>query len=68
MREIGCMGGWCAKRDRCCYYHSNAAPSLFERLCRPGKDGASDVVRTGLEPRSKPAPILASAVATEGNE
>lgn len=31
----GCMGGWCAKRDKCPHYGGNGPP-LAERLCLKG--------------------------------
>lgn len=34
----GCMGGWCAKRDKCPHYGGNGPP-LAERLCLKGVDG-----------------------------
>lgn len=35
-----CMGGWCARRDRCANYHAASPDSQpAERLCVPGKDG-----------------------------
>lgn len=34
----GCMGGWCAKRDKCPHY-GGIGPPLAERLCLKGVDG-----------------------------
>lgn len=42
--NAACMGGWCAIREKCSYYHAeprerfSGAP--FERLCEPGKTDA----------------------------
>lgn len=33
-----CMGGWCAKREKCPHYGGNTPP-LAERLCLKGVDG-----------------------------
>lgn len=45
MREISCMGGFCHLRERCRYYWAGREGlKPYERLCRPGEDGASDVV------------------------
>lgn len=35
-----CMGGWCAKRDHCPYFHAVKRTAPAERLCPPGQDGA----------------------------
>lgn len=41
-----CMGGWCVQRDHCPHYHA-ATPyrTPYERLCIPGRDGHSEVVK-----------------------
>ena len=33
-----CMGGWCAKREKCPHYDEKAPP-VAERLCLKGVDG-----------------------------
>lgn len=33
-----CMGGWCAKREKCPHYGQNG-PQPAERLCLKGSDG-----------------------------
>jgi hypothetical protein len=34
-----CMGGWCARRDKCRQYHAVHARRVVERLCEAGADG-----------------------------
>lgn len=50
-----CMGGWCALRDRCPAYHSEFRVQPYERLCRTGQDGKSDVVTLNFV-RADPQP------------
>lgn len=50
-----CMGGWCALRDQCPAYHSEFRGQPYERLCRTGQDGKSDVVALNFA-RSDPQP------------
>lgn len=51
-----CMGGWCAKRDRCPHFHA-ATPwrTPVERLCAPGRDGVGATHLVEL-PRPQVAP------------
>lgn len=34
----GCMGGWCACRDGCAYYHITTGDSHDVRLCKMGEE------------------------------
>ena len=40
MSITACMGGWCAKRDHCPYFHAVKRTEPAERLCPPKQDGA----------------------------
>jgi hypothetical protein len=39
------MGGWCSKREHCPQYHLATRTDPSERLCDPGHDGESPLVR-----------------------
>jgi len=34
---MGCMGGWCQKRDRCAWYEPVEGAVIVERLCESFK-------------------------------
>lgn len=59
-----CMGGWCAKRDRCPHYTAPdaIASAPAERLCPQGRDGEM-LRRLASDPRfaawaaGAPAPV-----------
>ena len=40
-----CMGGWCTQRDRCANYHSDFPREPSERLCNPGQEKPTTIVR-----------------------
>jgi hypothetical protein len=56
-----CMGGWCALREHCPHFHATRRDSPSERLCTPGMDGHSDVVRLQLTQKPRLASEAGSA-------
>ncbi len=51
---IACMGGWCARRDKCPHYHSAETRNPAERLCPPGMDGEMLISAPGYARRAVP--------------
>lgn len=43
--SVGCMGGFCAKRERCRHYHQTTTRTPIERLCEKGDDDAYTPIR-----------------------
>lgn len=43
-----CMGGWCAKRNRCQHYHAESSREPAERLCEPGDDGGAVMLQRAV--------------------
>lgn len=58
-----CMGGWCAKRDKCRSYIA-VADTLVERLCEAGDDDAFEPLRVIRQAGSWERKAVGLAVAT----
>jgi hypothetical protein len=53
MTTPACMGGWCSKRQHCPQYHAESLAEPSERLCEPGHDGESPLVRHHFHPQHR---------------
>ena len=57
-----CLGGWCAKREKCPHHQTEDRRNPAERLCPPGRDGEM-LRRLKADPRfaawaaGAPAPV-----------